>query len=79
MSKHEIQLSLQCPIVEIEKVICLLKNLLNYKTLAMNTNYINSIIFQFRHSLDTNSKLCFYDIRKRGFKISDKWQIIEYD
>jgi hypothetical protein len=57
-------------------------NLLNYVKLIKNAkeiHCINSSFFHLVDSIDTNAKLFYHDIRKKDFKILDKWKIITYD
>jgi hypothetical protein len=82
ISKFEIQLSTDLPVIEIEKDTNPYGSILNYRKLALNAteiHCINSSVFHFIDSLDVKSKLVYHDVRKRDFLISDKWQVIEYE
>ncbi|MBM3442036.1 MAG: hypothetical protein FJX89_04955 [Bacteroidetes bacterium] len=82
IGKFEISISTDLPIVEIEKDTNPYGSLLNYRKLIMNAaeiHCINSSIFHFVDSLDVRGRHVYHDVRKLDFKISDKWQVIEYD
>lgn len=81
-SKYNLKIDTELPIVEIEKTTDPYGNLLNYRKLIQNAEEIhcvNSSVFHLVDSIDTNADLIYHDVRKRDFKISDKWRIIEYD
>lgn len=81
-SKYDLKINTDLPIVEIEKSTDPYGNLLNYRKLIQNANEIhcvNSSVFHFVDSIETDAKLIYHDVRKRDFKIENKWEIINYD
>lgn len=81
-SKYNLDIDTNLPIVEIEKETDPYGNLLNYRKLIQNAkevHCVNSSVFHFVDSIDTKAKLVYHDVRKRDFKITDKWSIINYD
>lgn len=81
-SEYNLKIDTDLPIVEIQKSTDPYGNLLNYRKLIQNATEIhcvNSSIFHLVDSIKTDANLIYHDIRKRDFKILNKWRIVEYD
>lgn len=81
-AKYSLNIDGKKQIVEVSKEKDPYGNLLNYVKLIKNAkevHCINSSFFHLVDSVETNAKLFYHDVRKRDFKITDKWKIVNYD
>ena len=69
-------------IIYISKDSDLFDNMFYYKTLIANAKEIHCINSSFLHLVErvkTDSKLYYHNVRSSNFKLSDKWNVVNYD
>ena len=69
-------------IIYISKDSDLFDNMFYYKTLIANAKEIHCINSSFLHLVErikTDSQLYYHNVRSSNFKLSDKWNVVNYD
>ena len=69
-------------IIYMSKDSDLFDNMFYYKTLILNAKQIHCINSSFLHLVErikTDSHLYYHNVRNSNFKLSDKWNVVNYD